>query len=128
MKQNKLTITLNCSAREAFDFVLDPNNTPKWIHSLVYEEVSESSARLGTVYRNKNQAGNWGTYTITAFDRPKTFTMTAEDGNYHVRYTLISNDDQTCELEYFEWVDRGELPDPFQIKILEELKKALERV
>jgi hypothetical protein len=127
MKENRLIISLSRPAEEVFNFVLNPSNTPKWIESLLHEESNESPARLGTIYRNKSKTGTWGTYIISEFDPPKSFTMTSEDGNYHVRYTLKSLDVHTTEFEYFEWVDQGELPEPFSQSTLDKLKMEIEK-
>ena len=42
------------------------------------------------------------------------------------KYTFTSIDENTCELEYYEWVDTGILSEPFTIDILERLKNILE--
>ncbi len=126
MKENKLTITIKKPLQEVFDFVLDPNNTPKWIDSLVYEERSKGPIGVGTEYRNKNHEGKWSTYMVTEYSPLKKFVMTSEDKNYHVRYTVESLGMNETELAYYEWVDVGDLDGPFEIAVLEELKNSLE--
>ena len=127
MKENTLTITIRRPLQEVFDFTLDPNNTPKWIHSLVSEERTSDDVAIGTEYRNKNQEGKWSTYVVTEYQPPKKFVMTSGDKNYHVRYAFKELGPQETEFEYREWVDTGELEGPFEIAVLEGLKKVIER-
>lgn len=126
MKDCRLTIEINKPPSEIFKFTLNPKNTPLWIDSIVREESSENPARLGTFFRNVNKEGIWSTYKITKIEENKMFVLTAQDNNYHVRYTLKPIDDNTTELEYYEWVEDGELKDPFTIQILEKLKSVME--
>lgn len=126
MKVNKLTVTINKSARNIFDFVLDPLYTPTWIDSVAYEEKNENTTKLGTIYKNKDSRGNWSVFKITAFKQDKMFVMSKKDSNYHVRYTLKPLSEGSCELEYFEWVEDGELEEPFTRDVLNRLKKVNE--
>lgn len=105
-------------------FSLNPQNSPKWIDSFAYEETNEWPPKLGTIYKNRNQDGKWSEYTITEFDQDKMFVLTSKDGNYHVRYIFNSPDGKSTEVDYHEWVDDGELAEPFQA--LEKLKSVLE--
>jgi len=82
--------------------------------------------KLGSVYKNTGDGKKWNGYVLTEFEKDKMFIMTAGDGNYHVRYTLTPVDDDSCELEYFEWVDKGELAEPFTINYLQKLKEIIE--
>lgn len=84
MKDNKLIIKINQPAREVFDFVTNPKNTPLWIRSIVEEKTSEWPVKLGTVYKNKNRKGQWSEYAMTDFKENETFTMSLKDENYHV--------------------------------------------
>src|SRR6266571_4852348 len=122
MKEKKLSIQINKPASEIFTFTLNPANTPRWVNSIVNEEVSELPTKLGTIYRNIGQNGKWNSYTVTEFEDNRMFVLTSKDNNYHCRYTFRPIDENTTEFEYYEWVDKGILEDPFTPNILEKLR------
>lgn len=130
MKDIKVTITIKRAAHEVFDFTLNPENTPKWVDSVVTEQASEWPTKLGTIYRNQDEDGNWREFEITAYSPGIMFEMTKKDDNHHVRYTLKPLGDDRCELEYHVWTDDGELRGAFTKetieKILQKLKKVIE--
>ena len=126
MKQNKLVIQINRPVNKVFLFVLNPKNTPLWIDSIIKEEANEKLPKLGTIYRNVNPNRVLSEYLITSFDKNKMFEMISKDNNYHVRYTLKVLNGKSTELEYFEWVSKGKLNEPFTLEILEKLKNILE--
>lgn len=127
MKSNKLTIHVNRSVAEVFDFTINPKNTPLWIESLVKEETSEWPVKTGIIYRNQNKKNDWSEYSVTEIKENEVFEMVSKDKNYHVRYTYKAINDKTCELEYYEWVDKGELKEPFTQDTLKKLKVIMER-
>lgn len=126
LKKNKLTISIRKPVAQVFAFLLDPTKSPLWVDGFVREETSEWPVREGTVYRNLNPEGVWNEYVITSIEANKAFILRAKDGNYHVRYTLTPVSDTETELEYYEWVIRGTLSQPFSQDILEKLKGVLE--
>ena len=126
MKENKISIQIPKSVDEVFEFTINPANTPRWIQHLDVEETNEWPAKLGTIYRNRGASGAWSEYVVSVFELNKTFELVAKDKNYHVRYTYTELESGDTELEYFEWVDRGELEEPFTQKILEKLKSVME--
>jgi hypothetical protein len=128
MKNLILTIKIDEPPGEVFEFTLNPKNTPKWVDSIVYEEANEWPVKLGSVYRNQNKEGKWSEYVLTEFKKDKLFTLTSKDGNYNVRYKLTQLEKNSCELEYYEWVDNGELEKLFTIEILQKLKNVIEAV
>jgi hypothetical protein len=127
MRENKIVIKIKCSVSDIFNFTLNPTNTPKWIASIVEEKSNESPSKLGTIYRNKNKDGIRTEYEIVEFKKNKAFTMKQKDSNYRVRYTLKSLKDGSTELTYFEWVEIGELEDPFSKGTLNKLKAIMEK-
>lgn len=127
MKENKLSIVINKPVSEVFEFTVDPSNTPKWIDGISVEETNEIPPKLGTIYRNKGQNGNWNEYEMVEFEKDKTFTMSRLNGDYHVRYTFTPSENGGCEFEYYEWVNSGELDDTFSQEVLEKLKNIVEQ-
>jgi uncharacterized protein YndB with AHSA1/START domain len=126
MQRNTLTITIKKPCSEVFAFTVDPKNTPRWIESIAEEVTNEWPPKVGTTYRNRGTTGPWTEYIITELETNKLMEMKASQGNYHVRYTYTPLDDQTSQLEYFEWVDAGELESPFTMATMEKLQALLE--
>ena len=126
MKEAKLTVDINKPAKQVFDFVTNPNNTPKWIDAITAEVTSEWPIKIGTIYKNKSKEGEWSTYTMTEFKDGVRFVLSKGDGRYHVQYTLAPITNSSCRLEYYEWVDHGQLDEVFALYILEKLKTVVE--
>lgn len=126
MKDKRLTIQINKPVSEVFAYTTNPKNTPLWVDSIVYEETNELPAKKGTIYRNKNKEGKWSEYEVTSFEENKSFVFSLKGGSYHVQYIFKSILNNCTELEYYEWIDEGDLEEPFTIEVLEKLKSAME--
>jgi hypothetical protein len=125
MKDLRLTITINRSLDNVFAFAINPENTPKWVDSIVTEQTNEWPARLGTIYRNQNTDGKWREFKVTVYEPDKRFVLSTKDG-FDVDYTFTPIDANTTELEYSEWIDGGELEDLLTIDVLEKFKQVVE--
>ncbi len=127
MKDKRLSIRISKPVNEVFAFTITPMNTKLWVDSVKVEETNEWPIHIGSKYRNQNKTtGEWNEYTVTDYKEYKVFELASKDKNYHVRYTYNSIDQETSEFEYYEWVDKGELEDPFTQEILEKLKSVVE--
>lgn len=126
MKTNTIVITINKSAKNIFLFLLNPKNTPKWINSIVAEETNEWPVKHGTVYRNKDSNGTWMEYVLTEITPYVSFTLTSKDAVYHVRYSFDSINTNITTLTYHEWMEKGELLEPFEFNTLANLKQLIE--
>lgn len=130
MNEIKQTFTINRSAHDVFVFTLDPANTPKWIDTIIQEEVNEYPAKQGTIYRNQTSDGTWNEYEVTAFEQDRMFIFSKKGGEYHVKYTFTPLGQNQCELEYSEWTDSGSMEGLFDHKtltgVLNKLKMVIE--
>ena len=129
MKDNRLTIQINKPSAEVFAYYTNPKNTPLWWDAIVVEETSDWPIKMGTIYRSKSKAsGNWSELFVSDLKENEVFELTSKDGKYHVRYTNKPFGPDSMELEYYEWMDEGELEDPYTMEILGKLKTAIEKL
>ena len=126
MKNNRINIIVYKPVNVVFDFTITPDNTPKWIRHVCVEETNEWPVKIGTVYRNKGKAGSWSKYIVENIKDNELFELADSDSGYHVRCTYTPIDSGTTKMEYYEWVDEGDLKEPFTPEILDELRKAIE--
>ncbi|MEK7175717.1 MAG: SRPBCC family protein [Patescibacteria group bacterium] len=127
MKENKILINIFRPIEEVFDFTINPQNTPLWIDGIVREETNDFPIKVGTEYKNVNQKGDWTEYVVVKFEPNKIFELKQKDNNYHVQYTYEKVSENETGLTYFEWVEHGELENPFIKNTLEKLKMVLEK-
>lgn len=126
MKENKISITINRPVSEVFAFTVNPANTPKWILGIQKEETNEYPAKIGTTYRNTDGSGKWTEYILVGIEQNNLFELASKEDGYHVRYTYTPISNSASNLEYFEWVENGELENPFTQEVLENLKTVME--
>lgn len=126
MQHNILKIEIDKPVEEVFEFTTNPNNTNKWIDSIVSEETNESPIKLGTIYTNTDRQGIKNEYAVIELAPNLYFSLRNKDGNYFVRYTYTMLINNKTELEYHEWVFKGNLENPFEQKTLEKLKEVIE--
>lgn len=127
MKENRMKIVLEVPIAFAFKFSLNPENTPKWIDSITKEVSNENPPKIGTIYKNWDREGVATEYEITEFNINNFFTLSEKSGDYHVQYVFKSISNNQTEFEYYEWVDRGELSQPFKRSNLEIFKLIVEQ-
>ncbi len=126
MKENKIRIIIDKPLEEVFEFTTNPKNTHLWISSIQEEVAEEFPPKIGTQYKNCDKDSNWDYYKVKEYTPNKKFLLSDLDENYHVRYTYKELNAQRTEMEYFEWVNSGELENPFTKDILQNLKIILE--
>jgi len=126
-KENSISIEINSPISTVFEFTINPKNTPLWIDNISREEANNHPIKLGTEYKNVNRRGEWTTYEVVKLVTDSVFQLKQKNDTYNVRYTYKPLPNNKTELTYTEWVDEGELAEPFSISTLEKLKKAIEK-
>ena len=126
MRENKITVIINKPIEEVFEFTTNPKNTHLWIPSIDAEIAEEYPPKINTKYKNRGKDSNWDFYKVVEFKENEVFILTDLDENYSVRYTYRKLDSNKTEMEYFEWMKKGELSNPFTKDILMKLKSVME--
>jgi hypothetical protein len=120
---NKLIVTIQKPLPEVFAFCITPPKAKLWVPGIVDETTNEWPTKIGTVYteyKNDNTSFN---IIVTDYKENNYIEWKTEEGNYRVRYTFTLIDPNTTRLEY---VETGEVSNPFTQEVLERLKKVIE--
>jgi len=126
MRNNKLTIYINKSVAEVFEFTTNPENTHKWVDFIVKEVADGKQIDVGTTYTNWNQDGDMNSYIVSVYEKNKIFQLNSVSSDYKVQYTYTPISGTETELVYYEWNETEDLEKPFTHKILEKLKTVME--
>ncbi|KKP59841.1 MAG: hypothetical protein UR52_C0002G0069 [Candidatus Gottesmanbacteria bacterium GW2011_GWA1_34_13] len=127
MEDNKLRITIKKSISEVFNFTITPPNSTLWIPNVVKEETNEWPIHIGTIYSLQNSKNEQSYVIVTNLKNNEIVEWVSKDQNYHCRYTFRSIDKNVTKLEYYEWMNNGNLEEPFTMATLEKLKSVLEK-
>lgn len=126
MKANKLQIVINRLPETVFDFVIKPPNSILWIDSIIDERTDNWPIKKGTIYTLKNKKNKLSRMTVEEYDSKNMVGWISEDKNYHCLYEISKVDKKSSLFKYSEWVDTGEIEDPFTQGVLVRLKKVVE--
>lgn len=126
MKSNKLKVQINKPIHNVFLFTITPPNSTKWISSVIKEETNEWPIKKGTVYKLTDEKGKISEVIVSGIKEDVYVEWESKDNNYHCRYTFEQINNNVTKLEYFEWIDKGKLTEPFTFNILQKLKLILE--
>lgn len=126
MKDNKLTIKISKPVKEVFSFTITPPNSTLWIDSVIHEETNEWPVRKGTVYKLQDKDGQFTEVTVTTIKENNFIEWISKDQNYHCRYSFKPIGKNSTILNYHEWVEKGQIKEPFTKKLLEQLKTVIE--
>lgn len=123
MKYNKLIITINKPLGQVFAFCITPPKAKLWVPNIVNETTNEWPVKVGTIYTEYKSNNSFFKIIVTDQKENEYIEWKTEDDNYHVRYEFRPIDQNTTELEY---VETGDVSEPFTQEILRELKEAIE--
>lgn len=126
MKSNIITTTINKPVNFVFNFAITPPNSTLWIDGVVKEEVSEWPVQIGTVYKLTNNKGGTSNVIIKQIKKDESVEWISEDKNYHCRYSFKPIRNNKTEFTYYEWIDKGEIEEPFTEIVFKKLKGVLE--
>jgi hypothetical protein len=127
MKTNVLLIRINKPITDVFRFCITPPNSTRWIGHCIGEETSDWPVQVGIIYTLHYDNGTMSKVTVSDIKENEYIEWVSQDKNYHCRYSFKSIDNKMTELEYSEWVEEGEIDSPFELNILEKLKRVLEK-
>ena len=126
MKSNKLVIRINRPVHDVFLFTITPPNSARWIPNIIKEETNEWPVRVGTVYTLQTKSGAVSKVAIDDVRDDERVEWVSPDRNYHCRYMFQNAGKNMTELRYHEWVNEGQLEEPFNERTLGTLKSVLE--
>ncbi|OGM31971.1 hypothetical protein A2803_02685 [Candidatus Woesebacteria bacterium RIFCSPHIGHO2_01_FULL_44_21] len=126
MKSNRLTAQIIKPIAEVFAFTIEPKNASRWMPDVVAGDRSDWQLKAGSTYRLQYKNGEWKDFDVVDSDLNKIFELQSRDGNYHIRYSFKPINSFKTDMEFFEWVDDGDIEVPLTNQILTKLRMAIE--
>lgn len=127
MEETKLSIVIGKPVQEVFEFTTQSVNTPKWIDSIVKEEMDTEKVGVGTKIINWDEFGQTNQYLVTIYEPNQVFQIESTVADYKLRYSYKALSKESTELEYHEWSESGGLHTDSMQAILNKLKDVLEK-
>jgi uncharacterized protein YndB with AHSA1/START domain len=124
MSENILIVTINKPIAEVFEFCITPPKAKLWVPDVINETTNEYPIKIGTVYTEYKNDNIFFNIIVTDYKENDYIEWKTEDGNYHVRYTFTSIEQNTTQLKY---VETGNVDKPFTQDVLEKLKQVIEK-
>ncbi len=126
IEKNTIIVEIMCSVEKVFSYTTDPQNTPKWIHDIVWEKRSQDNVGVGTKYINQSFDGQTQEFVVIELEKDHRFALKRLSDGYICVYYYSQVGENLTELKYEEWNPEGKnftpmIPDYFQV-----LKKNLE--
>ncbi|MFH0949173.1 MAG: hypothetical protein V1802_01670 [Candidatus Aenigmatarchaeota archaeon] len=89
IEKNTLTIEIKSPVDVVFEYTINPDNTPKWIPSIIEEKTSEKPVKVGTIYSQKVRSGSKVTKSklvVTGFMKNRRLDFHQVNGSYSCSY------------------------------------------
>lgn len=131
MKRKVLVVEIAALPERVFAFVVNPQNTPKWIPSIIEESVSDLSVKVGSVFSQKflgeNNLPTKNALVVTGFQLNKQLDFHEVNGSYACYYRLDAIPSGT-RFTYIEEAGLGKnLEKPMKLSSLKKLKLLVEQ-
>lgn len=130
MKKNTLTVEIEKPIDIVFDFTVNPNNTPRWVPSVLEEKATDTKVKVGTVYNQivKGSSGETkkSALVVTGFIKNKMLDFHLVNGQYTCSYRYEEIPTGTRMIYSEENGIDGEIESPMTIENLQALKKLIE--
>ncbi len=126
MRENKITVVINKSIDEVFEFTTNPQNTHLWVPFISEETSSEYPPKIGTIYRSCRENDSWSEMKVVEFENNKKFIISDLDENLFVKYIYRDLEKNITELEYSDWIINKDFDSPMTKDVLKDLKKIME--
>lgn len=110
--ENTIEIEIDSPVEKVFGFTTDPDNTPKWIPSVVKEWISNQNVQIGTLYyqvaiEDEQQVNV--IYRVIEFEANKIFRLQRVGSSYVCCYAYTSTRcGKSTKLVYSEQVETGD--------------------
>jgi len=127
MHESLLSIKINTSVENLFDFTINPDNTHKWIEWIKKEWVEWEKIQIWSIYKCESWNGNISASEVVNLIPNSLFHIKSLDSHFEVIYFYTRIDNNQSILNYYQFMsDKTPLSKSLWQEHLEVLKNILE--